>query len=82
MTAKFHAPRRLRFEDTKRIMSPEMRPKSLGTFEKGAPGVDEAHLATLRGVKDGVTSVSPNKGETLETPTLQPAHGGNSHQHL
>ena len=33
-TAKF----RLRFEDTKRIMSPEMRPKSFGTFEKQAPG--------------------------------------------
>ena len=30
----FRASRRLRFEDTKRIMSPEMRPKSFGTFEK------------------------------------------------
>ena len=29
--------RRLRFEDTKRIMSPEIRPKSFGTFEKQAP---------------------------------------------
>ena len=38
ITAKFGASRRLRFEDTKRIMSPEMRPKSLGTFEKQAPG--------------------------------------------
>ena len=38
ITAKFHASRRLRFEDTKRIMSPEMRPKSFGTFEKRAPG--------------------------------------------
>ena len=38
ITAKFRASRRLRFEDTKRIMSPEMRPKSLGTFEKQAPG--------------------------------------------
>ena len=36
-TAKFRAFRRLRFEDTKRIMSPEMRPKSFGTFEKRAP---------------------------------------------
>ena len=34
ITAKFRAPRRLRFEDTKRIMSPEMRPKSFGTCEK------------------------------------------------
>ena len=32
ITAKFRASRRLSFEDTKRIMSPEMRPKSLGTF--------------------------------------------------
>ena len=38
ITAKFRASRRLDFEDTKRIMSPEMRPKSFGTFEKGASG--------------------------------------------
>ena len=38
ITAKFRASRRLRFEDTKRIMSPEIRPKSFGTFEKPAPG--------------------------------------------
>ena len=38
MTAKFRASRRLRFEDTKKIMSPEMVPKSFGTFEKQAPG--------------------------------------------
>ena len=37
-SSKFRASRRLRFEDTKRIMSPEMRPKSFGTFEKRAPG--------------------------------------------
>ena len=35
--AKFRASRRLRFEDTKRIISPEIRPKSFGTFEKQAP---------------------------------------------
>ena len=39
ITAKFCASRRLRFEDTKRIMSPEIRPKSFGTFEKQAPGL-------------------------------------------
>ena len=38
ITAKFRASRRLRFEDTKIIMSPEIRPKSFGTFEKQAPG--------------------------------------------
>jgi len=39
ITAKFRASRRLRFEDTKRIMSPEVRPKRFGTFEKRAPGL-------------------------------------------
>ena len=38
--AKFCGSRRLRFEDTKRIMSPEIRPKSFGTFEKQAPGLN------------------------------------------
>ena len=38
-TAKFHLSRRLRSEDTKRIMEPEMLPKSFRTFEKRAPGV-------------------------------------------
>ena len=37
LTAKFRASGCLRFEDTKRIMSPEIRPKSFGTFEKRAP---------------------------------------------
>ena len=36
-TAKFRASRRLRLEDTKKIMSPEIRPKSFGTFEKQTP---------------------------------------------
>ena len=39
ITAKFRASRRLRFEDAKRIVSPELRPKSFGTFEKQAPGL-------------------------------------------
>ena len=38
--AKFRASRRLRFKDTKRIMSPEMCPKSFGTFEERALGWD------------------------------------------
>ena len=37
IAAKFRASRRLRFEDTKRIKSPEVVPISLGTFEKLAP---------------------------------------------
>ena len=40
ITAKFRASRRLRFEHTKRIMSPKIRPKSFGTFEKQAPGTN------------------------------------------
>ena len=38
ITAKFRGSRRLRFEDTKRTMSPEIRPKCFGTFEEQAPG--------------------------------------------
>ena len=37
ITGKFCASRRLCFEDTKKIMLPEIRPKSFGTFEKQAP---------------------------------------------
>ena len=36
ISAKFQASRRLRLDDTKRSMSPEMRPKKFGTFEKRA----------------------------------------------
>ena len=39
ITAKLRASRRLSFQDTKRITSPEMHPKSFGTFEKQTPGV-------------------------------------------
>ena len=35
-TAKFRASIHLRCADTNRIMSPEMSPKSFGTFEKQA----------------------------------------------
>ena len=41
ITAKFRASRRLRFEDTKRILLPEMRPKSFWNFEERAPGLQE-----------------------------------------
>ena len=36
---KNNCTRRLRFEDTKRIMSPEICPRSFGTFEKQAPAL-------------------------------------------
>ena len=37
ITAEFRALRRLPFDDTKRTMSPETRPKSFWTFEKRVP---------------------------------------------
>ena len=46
ITAKFCASRHLRFEDTKKIVSPEMRPKSFGTFEKQAPDLDRSNNST------------------------------------
>ena len=46
ITAKFRASRRLSFEDTKRTMSPEIRPKSFGTFEKQATGTEFTQLTT------------------------------------
>ena len=50
-TAKFRFSRRLRFEDTKRNMSAEMRPKSFGTFEKQVPGPGSCLLKILCGGK-------------------------------
>ena len=40
ITAKFRASRRLRFEDTKRVMSPEIRPflSVVSEWCYGAPG--------------------------------------------
>ena len=38
INAKFCASRYLHFEDTERIMSPEMHLKSFRTFKKWAPG--------------------------------------------
>ena len=60
ITAKFRASRLLRFEDTKRIMSPEIRPKSFGTFEKQAPGPDVGKT------RDGRTSVTVKMGKTRD----------------
>ena len=45
ITAKFRASRRLHFEDTKRIMSPDLRPKSFGTFEKQAPAENNDRIS-------------------------------------
>ena len=57
-TAKFRASRCLRFEDTKRIISPEIRPKSSGTFEKQVPWSFQdgsvTHLESISIVKGSV----------------------------
>ena len=49
IAAKFRASRRLRFEDTMRTISPEMRPKSFGTFEKWVPGARFSKIPKLFG---------------------------------
>ena len=50
ITARIRALRRLRFEDTKRTMSPKMRPKSFefGTFEKRTTGLKITRLFKAR----------------------------------
>ena len=48
LTAKFRASRRLRFKDTKRIMSPEMRQKNLKKcrdFRETGPRAETFHVA-------------------------------------
>ena len=68
--AKFRASRRLRFEDTKRIMSHEIRPKSFGTFEKQAPG--PVHGANLIWTRVRVLSIWIKK-----VPILRGISNGN-----
>ena len=56
ITAKFRASRRLRFEDTKRIMAPEICPKSFGTFEKQAPAPNVSGVLLHSSVARSVAS--------------------------
>ena len=69
ITAKFRASRRLSFEDTKRIMSPEMRPKSFGTFEKRAQGSDELLVVLSSCIHRSETKVTKSWPKT-KTKTL------------
>ena len=55
ITAKFRASRFLRFEDTNRIMSAEMHPKSFGTFEKRAPRSREL---SINGKTQGFSTIN------------------------
>ena len=88
ITAKFRAFRHLRFEDTKRIMSPEMRSKSLGTFEKRAPekGTNDElnpHMASSPGIDPAPhwweASALTNAPSLLENyPSIAKTHSQNS----
>ena len=66
ITAKFRASRRLRFEDTKRIVSPEIRPKSFGTFEKQAPGPCRIALSWMHAALNKRHRVSPKTSRKLD----------------
>ena len=73
ITAKFLAFRRLRFEDTKRIMSPEMCPKSFGTFEKQAPG--PSHWVKQHGDPKVLIPLNPGLALTMLQTTRPKSEG-------
>ena len=58
-TAKFRASRRLRYEDTKRIMSPEMRPKSFGISRNGPLSRTEKQYSHMLRDQDKLWSCRP-----------------------
>ena len=62
ITAKFCGLRRLRFEDTKKTISPEMRPKRFGTFEKWAPGASVFLESKEKGGKSREGSIALSIG--------------------
>ena len=66
ITAKFRASRRLCFEDTKGIMSPEMRPKSFGTFEKRVPGLPDKSVRMERVSSAALRALSGQTDPALE----------------
>ena len=73
ITAKFRASRRLSFEDTKRIISPEIRPKSFGTFEKQATGhMSERTLLAVAVVE----ALSTRRGSQTELTIGRSIHDG------
>ena len=66
INAKFRASRGLRFEDTKRIISPEMCPKRFGTFGKRAP-VHVPRFYTTTFGKHSLTYLGPKLWNILPT---------------
>ena len=80
ITAKFRASRRLRFENTNRIMSPEMRPKSLGTFKKRAQVLRNGKSPWLK--SNGSYGKEPTQIQELSRLSLsQDSQGYNSKMH-
>ena len=61
IAVKFLGSRRLRFEDTKIIMSPEVRPKSFVTFEKRAPDWlhRKLHAQNMKHARELIKDQSP-----------------------
>ena len=59
-TAKFRASRRLRYEDTKRIMSPKMRPKSFGISRNGPLSRTEKQYSHMLRDQDKLWSCRPH----------------------
>lgn len=57
-TSKFRGSTRIRFEDTKRIMLPEMHPKSFGTFESPRAERAPQEMPTQNNVK--ITGINKN----------------------
>ena len=71
ITAKFLASRRLRVEDTKKMMLPEIRPKCFGTFEKRAPGALFSKVPKLFGrISDDIILFVSSKRRRLEARNL------------
>ena len=71
ITAKFRSSRLLHLEDTKRIISPEMRPKSLGTLKKRNPGACFSKVPKLFGPISATTNPYLRNTEVLGHQTSQ-----------
>ena len=68
--AKFRASRRLRFKDTKRIISPEIRPKSFGTFEKQARFSNDCRKTN----NNVITPTNQNRSKQRDQPIRIPSN--------
>ena len=69
ITPKVRASERLRFEDTKRIMSLEMRPKSFGTFQPRSQGLSSSLHSPRKGRKRDPGNEAGDFRETAPRPS-------------